>query len=303
MMAPPLLTRLRYSPFVANLIVTRRCNLACGYCNEYDRDSEPVAVELLEERLLRLRALGTFGISLSGGEPTLHPELVRIVRRCRALGFLRTGLISNGMLLTPALIRALGDAGLQELQLSIDGAHANATTEKVLDHLHKRLGWLRDHARFRVTVSGVVGACPPAEVAAVIDAAERMGFVPRLGIAHDETGRLAASRDDLSAYDALARRLPRTWMDFVDHRRALIRDGRAPFKCRAGSRYLYVDEEGHVSWCSQTRGAWSKPLADYTVDDLRAQFHSYKPCQDACTLGCVRSASQLDGWRAQAGPA
>ncbi|HEX6839136.1 MAG TPA: radical SAM protein [Polyangia bacterium] len=301
-MTLPLLTRLRYSPFVANVIVTRRCNLACGYCDEYDSVSAPVAVDVLEERLARLRALGTFGISLSGGEPTLHPELVRIVRSCRALGFVRTGIISNGMTLTPSLIRALGDAGLQELQLSLDGVHANSTTEKVLDRLHKRLGWLREHARFRVTVSGVVGACPADEVQQIIDTVESMGFVPRLGIAHDATGQIAASTADLRAYRSAVSRLPRTWMDFVDHRRALLRDGRAPFKCRGGSRYLYVDEDGLVSWCSQTRAAWSKPLGEYTVDDLRAQFHSYKPCQDACTLGCVRSASQLDGWRTQERP-
>ena len=38
----------------------------------------------------------------------------------------------------------------------------------------------------------------------------------------------------------------------------------APFKCRAGSRYLYIDEFGNVNWCSQTRTVWSKPLANYT---------------------------------------
>lgn len=300
-MTPSLWSRLRYSPFVANVIVTRRCNLACSYCNEFDRTSAPVAVALLEERLEQLRRLGTFGISISGGEPTMHPDLPRVIARCRALGFLRTGLISNGLLLTPALIKALGDAGLQELQLSIDGVHANATTQKVLDNLRKRLAWLREHARFRVTVSGVIGACPPAEVAAVIDCAEQLGFTPRLLIIHDESGRLAATTDELQAFERLSARIPRTWMDFVDYRSRLIRDGRAPFKCRAGSRYLYVDEDGLVSWCSQTRATWSKPLADYTADDLRAQFHAHKPCQDACTLGCVRSASQLDGWRTQLG--
>jgi len=300
MMKPSLLERIGYSPFVANLIVTRRCNLACGYCNEYDRTSAPVPADVLEERLGQLRALGTFGISLSGGEPTLHPELARVVLRCRALGFVRTGMITNGLLVTPALIRALNHAGLQELQISIDGVHPNATTEKVLRNLKKRLGELREHARFGVTVSGVIGACPPGEVAEVIDYAEKLGFVPRVLVVHDESGRMKPSPEELRVFRRLTRRLPRTWMDFVDYRGALLRDGRAPFKCRAGSRYLYVDEDGLVSWCSQTRAAFAKPLADYTVDDLRAQFYAYKPCQDACALGCVRSASQLDGWRKQA---
>ncbi len=297
-----LLTRLRYSPFVANVIVTRRCNLACGYCNEYDRTSAPVPRALLDERLTQLRALGTFGISLSGGEPTLHPDLPAIVRRCRQLGFVRTGIISNGLLLTPALIQSLDDAGLQELQISIDGVHANATTEKVLDRLRKRLGWLREHARFHVTVSGVIGACPPEEVAAVIDYVRQLGFTPRVLLVHAGDGRLELGADERRVFDEVTATLPRTWMDFGDYRAQLIREGAAPFKCRAGSRYLYVDEEGLVSWCSQTRAAFAKPLVQYTLADLRTQFYAYKSCQDACTLGCVRSASQLDGWRAQDTP-
>jgi len=55
-----------------------------------------------------------------------------------------------------------------------------------------------------------------------------------------------------------------------------------------------------VNWCAQTRAIWSKPLLDYTVTDLREQFHSYKSCHATCTIGCSRSASQLDNWRAQA---
>ena len=49
--------------------------------------SEPVPVEILEERLRKLKELGKFGISLTGGEPTLHPNLPRIIRACRELRF------------------------------------------------------------------------------------------------------------------------------------------------------------------------------------------------------------------------
>jgi MoaA/NifB/PqqE/SkfB family radical SAM enzyme len=140
--------RLRYSPFLAQMVVIRRCNLSCGYCSEYDKVSEPVPVEILEERLRKLKALGTFGISLTGGEPTMHPDLPRIIRTCRELRFYRTSMISNGFFLQPELIQTLNKAGLQRMQLSIDGVKANETTQKVLNNLKKRLQWLRDHARF-----------------------------------------------------------------------------------------------------------------------------------------------------------
>ncbi|MDQ6654549.1 MAG: radical SAM protein [Verrucomicrobiota bacterium] len=298
---PGALARLRYSPLLAQLVIIRRCNLSCGYCSEYDKTSQPIAVEILEARLRKLKALGTFGISLTGGEPTLHPELPRLLRLCRELRFFRTGMISNGFFLKPELIEKLNDAGLQEMQISIDGVQGNETTQKVLNNLKQRLEWLRDYARFNVTVSGVIGACPPAEAEEVIAYASEMGFTPRVLLVHDGHGQLKLNREETQAFDRIVKQLPKSWMDFSRYRKRLVRDGTSPFKCRAGSRYLYVDEFGKVNWCSQTRDFWSKPLTDYTQADLREQFYAPKSCNATCTVGCARSASQLDSWRSQPG--
>jgi MoaA/NifB/PqqE/SkfB family radical SAM enzyme len=300
-LAPGVLFRLGYSPFLAPMVIIRRCNLSCGYCSEYDKVSDPIPTEVLEQRLQKLKSLGTFGISLTGGEPTLHPDLTRLIRKCRDLRFFRTGMISNGFFLRPDLIEALNQAGLQEMQISIDGVHANETTQKVLANLKKRLQWLRDYARFRVIVSGVIGACPPEEAKEVIAFAAKMGFTPRVLLVHDSHGQLKVNKEEVAAFEEIIDKLPRSWREFSTYRRRLVHEGAAPFKCRAGSRYLYVDEYGRVNWCSQTRDAWSKALMDYTPDDLREQFYSYKSCHTTCTVGCARSASQFDNWRAQPG--
>jgi len=292
-------SRLRFSPFLAQLVIIRRCNLSCGYCSEFDKTSKPIPTSVLEKRLRKLKSLGTFGISLTGGEPTLHPDLPHLIRKCRELRFFRTGMISNGLLLRPDLIEALNESGLQEMQISIDGVRANDTTQKVLDNIKKRLEWLRDYARFNVTVSGVIGACPPEEAEEVVAFAAQMGFTPRVLLVHDNEGQLKLGPDEVKAFDKIVKTLPKSWMDFSNYRKRLVRNGSAPFKCRAGSRYLYVDEFGKVNWCSQTRSVWSKALADYTLDDLREQFFKYKSCNATCTLGCARSASQLDNWRSQ----
>jgi MoaA/NifB/PqqE/SkfB family radical SAM enzyme len=298
---PGIFSRLRYSPFLAQVVIIRRCNLSCSYCSEYDRTSDPIAFEILEKRLWKLKSLGTLGVSLTGGEPTLHPRLPDLIRVCRRLGFFRTGMISNGFLLQPNLIQALNRAGLQEMQISIDGVHANETTQKVLTNLKKRLEWLREHANFRVVVSGVLGASPPHEAEAVLAFARQIGFTPRVLLLHDDSGRLKADRAEVMAFEKILGEVPKRLVDFSSYRRRLVLEGVAPFKCRAGSRYLYVDEYGQVSWCSQTRRLWSKSLMDYTFDDLREQFYQYKSCHATCTIGCARSASQLDNWRAQPG--
>ncbi|MGH8093782.1 MAG: radical SAM protein [Chthoniobacterales bacterium] len=297
-MSPNIFSRFRYSPFLAQMVVIRRCNLSCGYCSEFDKTSDPVPVEILEERLEKLKELGTFGISLTGGEPTLHPDLPRLIRKCRELRFFRTGMISNGFFLRPEMIQALNEAGLQEMQISIDGVKRNATTEKVLESLKPRLLALREHARFSVTVSGVIGAAPPEEAEEVVAFARELGFTPRVLLVHDQQGQLKLKPEEVKAFQRIVDRLPKSWVDFSSYRKRLVRDGSAPFKCRAGSRYLYIDEFGNVNWCSQTRTVWSKPLMDYTAADLREQFYAYKSCNETCTLGCARSSSQLDNWRA-----
>src|SRR5437016_11364153 len=86
-------------PVLAHIIPIRRCNLSCTYCNEFDNFSKPVPTEEMFARVDRLAALGTTIITLSGGEPLLHPDLDGIIRRIRRSGVI-AGLITNGYPLT-----------------------------------------------------------------------------------------------------------------------------------------------------------------------------------------------------------
>src|ERR1700728_1344094 len=106
-------------PILAQIVPIRRCNLACTYCNEYDKTSAPVPLEEMLRRIDKLGELGTSIITVSGGEPTLHPDLDAIIARIRKRGAMAT-LITNGLLLTPTRIRGLNRAGLDYLQISID---------------------------------------------------------------------------------------------------------------------------------------------------------------------------------------
>ena len=64
-------------PYMAHIVPMRRCNLACTYCNEYDDFSDPVPIAEMERRIDELGRLGTSVITISGGEPLLHPDLDR----------------------------------------------------------------------------------------------------------------------------------------------------------------------------------------------------------------------------------
>src|SRR5947199_121886 len=70
-------------PLLVQIIPIRRCNIDCGYCNEYDKVSPPVPAALMESRIDKLAALGTSVVAFSGGEPMLHPELDALIRHIR----------------------------------------------------------------------------------------------------------------------------------------------------------------------------------------------------------------------------
>src|SRR6516225_11890798 len=70
-------------PFLVHIIPIRQCNLACTYCNEFDDFSAPVPTEEMIRRIDRLAYLKTAIVTISGGEPLLHPEVEKIIRRIR----------------------------------------------------------------------------------------------------------------------------------------------------------------------------------------------------------------------------
>src|SRR5438552_16114114 len=143
-------------PLLAHIIPIRGCNLACEYCNEYDDFSKPVPTDVMFRRIDKLGELGTSVITISGGEPLLHPELDDIIRRIRKNGMV-AGLITNGYLLVAERIRRLNKAGLEWLQISIDNVTPDDVSKKSLKVLDRKLELLAEHADFHLNINSVVG--------------------------------------------------------------------------------------------------------------------------------------------------
>ncbi len=97
-------------PLLVQIIPIRRCNIDCGYCNEYDKVSPPVATDVMMRRIDKLAELGTSVVAFSGGEPMLHPDLDALIRHIRGRGMM-AGLITNGYFLVPKRIRGAERGG------------------------------------------------------------------------------------------------------------------------------------------------------------------------------------------------
>ncbi|HLY17389.1 MAG TPA: radical SAM protein [Bryobacteraceae bacterium] len=287
-------------PVLAHIIPMRRCNLACAYCNEYDDHSKPVPLETMYQRIDRLAELGTTIATISGGEPLLHPELDLIIERIRAHRMI-AGMITNGYLLTAGRIHRLNRAGLEHLQISIDNVMPDDVSKKSLKVLDKKLQLLAEHADFHVNINSVVGGGirDPQDALTVGKRAIELGFTSTVGIIHDGTGQLQPLAPAEREVYATMRAMEKSSYAQINYFQDNIAHGRENhWRCRAGARYLYICENGLVHYCSQQRGYPAKPLAEYTVDDIRREFLTEKPCAPRCTVACVHQISYMDFWRA-----
>ena len=293
--------RFQYQPVAAHIIPIRRCNLSCAYCNEYDDHSAPVPTADMLRRIDRLAALGTGIVTLSGGEPLLHPALDEIIRHIRRHGAIAT-LITNGYLLTRDRIQRLNRAGLDHLQISIDNVTPDDVSKKSLKVLDQKLRWLAADGEFEVTVNAVVGGGirNPEDALTVVRRARELGFSSTVGIIHDGTGRLRPLDEPHRIVLEEIVAAGKSWLDFAKYNRFQknLANGQAnDWQCRAGSRYLYICEDGRVHWCSQQRGYPGIALEQYGADELRNEYHRVKRCAPFCTVGCVHRVAQIDELR------
>ena len=286
-------------PVLAHLVPVRRCNLSCAYCNEYDSVSRPVPAERMLRRVDLLAELGTTIITISGGEPLLHPDLDGIIARVRERGAI-AGLITNGYLLTPERVRRLNRAGLDHLQISIDNVTPDDVSKKSLKVLDRKLQVLAGHALFHVNINSVVGGGirQPEDALVIGRRALELGFTSTVGIIHDGSGQLKPLGERERRVYLEMKRLEKSGYARIHYFQDAIAHGRENnWRCRAGGRYLYICEDGLVHYCSQQRGYPARPLETYTRADLRREYLTAKPCAPSCTVSCVHQISYFDAWR------
>jgi MoaA/NifB/PqqE/SkfB family radical SAM enzyme len=291
-------------PLLAHLIPIRRCNLACKYCNEFDDYSKPVPLDLMFARVDKLADLGTSVVTISGGEPLLHPELDAIISRIR-LREMVAGMITNGYLLTADRIEKLNRAGLEWLQISIDNVTPDDVSKKSLKVLDKKLQLLAEHASFHVNINSVVGGgvSNPHDALVIGKRAIELGFSSTVGIIHDGEGQLQPLKEEERQVYHAMKNLERRSFTRINRFQDNIAQGRPnEWRCRAGARYLYICEDGLVHYCSQQRGYPGVPLESYSVDDIRREYRTEKSCAPHCTVSCVHQVSVLDSWRAPQRP-
>ncbi len=127
--------------------LTDKCNMRCVYCMSEDMVFQPNDELMTTAEILRLvnlfARLGIDKIRLTGGEPSIHPDLIPIVRGIRSAGISRISMTTNGLRLTE-LAQPLKAAGLERVNVSVDTLDAErfhrvtrwGHLDKVLEGIH-----------------------------------------------------------------------------------------------------------------------------------------------------------------------
>jgi MoaA/NifB/PqqE/SkfB family radical SAM enzyme len=119
--------------------LTYRCDLACPHClvgTDLYRNSGELSFEEWARVLAELDLIGARKVLLTGGEPLLHKEVVRLVDLVSGMG-IPVDLNSNLQRMSLALMKEMYQAGLTEISVSLEGP------EQVHDRMHGKRGAYR----------------------------------------------------------------------------------------------------------------------------------------------------------------
>jgi MoaA/NifB/PqqE/SkfB family radical SAM enzyme len=296
-------------PAVCDISVTNVCNAACDFCGfardktlagparYLDAEAFARAVPIMHRRGIRY-------LTLQGGEPLVHPDIVRLVSLTTTAG-ISCAVITNGWFL-PRYIDSLAAAGLSRLIVSIDSASlAEHERNRGLEGLERRLAEGIAQAGERgVPVQASVTVNRLVHYDELPDTLQRLGFhcvsfsYPRrepfgsTSLVYGEDSQLVdLDRDELlEAIDSISRLKKR--FPVLNPRASLadvaryVRGEPQAVPCVGGYKYFYLDWNLDIWRCE----AWHEPLG--SVFDLDRIPDQREPC-NACMMGCYRNASML----------
>lgn len=117
---------------LANIVATNRCDLSCFYCFFYAKamgyvyEPDLKRIRDMMRKLREQRPVAPNALQLTGGEPTMHPQILKILEAAKEEGFEHVQLNTNGLRIGRDLefARAVADRGAHTLYLSMDGVTA-----------------------------------------------------------------------------------------------------------------------------------------------------------------------------------
>ncbi len=279
-------------PSHAQVGLTNECPQHCVYCYNKGRSGEVMDTPTIRRVIADLKSLGVFWLGLTGGEPLINRDIVRIIES--ASGDCAVKLFTTGATLTPELAAALRDAGLFSVSVSLDHWR-----EAEHDAARGTPGAFRDALR-AIEIFLAAGGLHVG-VSAVLTRAmigrgevdELLSFLAGLGIHEAWLSEVKPSvrilwdrdlvitedeRQSLVALQDRYNRDGRITVNYLGHF-----EGREHFGCNAGCKMVYVDAFGDVSPCVFVPMTFGN-VREQPVREIIAGLQQRFPGEESCFI-------------------
>ncbi len=294
-------------PFL-RVLPTDFCNLQCSYCWQRNSDKHMMSLDLFKACVDRARSFHVGLVSFLGGEPTIWPSLIEALRYCDE-HHICTDLTTNGTRLTEAYLDALSEAGLDLLNISVDGLQATQDSKKnclsrpgLLDHLTRHI---RERI-LRVRLNAVICKNNHPFIAELLGIAKAHSIPISLGFAMYRTPEefdpdIHFDHGDLQTVQGIADMLAQARKDgvrlidpmeyYTSYLRFLNRE--QFWVCNYATRrgWINVDPYGYIRDCTKKFGRLDHHFPDLTVPqlvDVRAALaEGVKTCNQTCYSNCA----------------
>lgn len=301
-------------PFSVLIQVTNRCNMECSFCDFWPNPAPPREELSLDEfrRLGKeLAELGTFIVSIEGGEPLARRDIVEIVATLSEKHV--TALFTNGWFVTPEKARALFDAGLTHANVSIDYPDAARHDDKrrlagTTDRAWAAVDILRDAAPRggkQVHVMTVLMEDNHRDMEALLEQSAARGVGHQVTLLSISGYRRGRGPDRMPPPGAAAE-LSRLWekyphlryfRDYFRTMEAFLDRGPMP-TCNAGAQGFNIDHVGNVSPCIERIDESVGNVREAHLKELHARLAKKRPeiqqCQQ-CWTACRGINQALGG--------
>lgn len=311
-------------PGYLQFAITNRCNADCGFCgfahSKLDRAAwRSVTLEQVRDVVDICRKNRIGYLLFVGGEPMLHRDVVRMIRYAAESG-IRPMLCTNGALFTDQNIRALANAGLCSVIVSID-THDVGQHEK-----NRRLPGVCQKIKHANALFAELGIQTTASVTVsrlITDYNKLPAFLRELGfdsctfsypltalgssyLSYSHSPLVSFTQHELIAEFEKVKQLKRNSKftivnptESLNEMQRHLRGERERFPCLAGYKYFYLDWDLNLYRCH----FWEKPMCSIY------EFDNSKLIRDNCTrcmIDCYRDPSVLhfcaislcDAWNA-----
>ncbi|TAL16647.1 radical SAM protein [bacterium] len=308
-------------PILGTLVTNYNCNLDCLMCDLPPRSAElkkagrkEFSTEEMKEVLDQMAALGILGVGFTGGEPLLRKDIFELLAHAKKLSMI-THLNTNGTLLDEARARLVLEAGVDSLNISVDGATAKThdSIRGVPGSHEKAVGALKLMAKLRreagkgprLKAVCVVQEKNCHEVEALLEEGESWGidvveFIPRQNFTgEEELVPDEKAREELVAAGKTLLRRKKEGAKIENSAGMLklfeptFRGKPSPLKCYSGYNSLTVDSFGEIFTCVPYMN-WNISEGNVKETDLRTFWNSGKFSERRkeisncrrCTLNC-----------------